>query len=317
MTGQLLHRWAFRFDQAFPDADLSSSGVRGTKYWRRVALLPEGRLLAIYEGQGLIELDRDSNLIWAYPGWAHHDLEVHADGKISVLTREVDLLPRINEDEPVMHDWIVVLDGNGKVLDRISILQAIEASDFRGLLDLTKKKGDLFHTNTLELLDGSLSDRLPAFAAGNYLISLRTINTIAVVDIESRRVTWAMSGLWEEQHQPSVLPTGNILIFDNKGAPGGSRIVEFDPVTQIVDWQFDEDGELDSPTCGSVQRLPNGNTLITESETGRALEVTTAGELAWEYLTPNRAGDDNELVATLFEVVRLPPQTDLSWIDTR
>jgi len=36
----------------------------------------------------------------------------------------------------------------------------------------------------------------------------------------------------------------------------------------------------------SAQRLPNGNTLITEGDAGRIFEVTASGELVREYLSP-------------------------------
>jgi hypothetical protein len=44
----------------------------------------------------------------------------------------------------------------------------LERSEFRGLWtpDLDAFEGDLFHTNSLFVLDGSLSDRLPAFRPG-------------------------------------------------------------------------------------------------------------------------------------------------------
>jgi hypothetical protein len=65
--------------------------------------------------------------------------------------------------------------------------------------------------------------------------------------------------------------------------------------------------DLFSKTLGSVQRLPNGNTLISESENGRAVEVTREGRVVWEFCNPHRAGDHGELVAVLFEMIRLPP----------
>jgi hypothetical protein len=36
----------------------------------------------------------------------------------------------------------------------------------------------------------------------------------------------------------------------------------------------------------SVQRLPNGNTLVCDSTEGHIFEVTAAGEAAWEYINP-------------------------------
>jgi len=62
---------------------------------------------------------------------------------------------------------------------------------------------------------------------------------------------------------------------------------------------------LYSPEAGSCQRLPNGNTLITDSEKGRALEITAEKQPVWEFVSPHRAGTRGELVATLFEVVRI------------
>ncbi|GAB2726975.1 hypothetical protein GCM10027089_58660 [Nocardia thraciensis] len=38
---------------------------------------------------------------------------------------------------------------------------------------------------------------------------------------------------------------------------------------------------------GGAQRLPNGNTLITEAAFGRIFEVTTDGRICWEYVVPS------------------------------
>jgi hypothetical protein len=68
-----------------------------------------------------------------------------------------------------------------------------------------------------------------------------------------------------------------------------------------------------SACCGTVQRLPNGNTVVTESEAGRAFEVTPAGEVVWRFDSPHRPPDRPELVATLFEVLRVPTE-DVKWL---
>ncbi|MNV80307.1 hypothetical protein D3C71_1739040 [compost metagenome] len=41
-----------------------------------------------------------------------------------------------------------------------------------------------------------------------------------------------------------------------------------------------------SPYISSAQRLPNGNTLITEGSNGRLFEVTEEYEVVWEYISP-------------------------------
>ena len=122
--------------------------------------------------------------------------------------------------------------------------------------------------------------------------------------------------MWRKQHQPTVTDRETILVFDNIGNEGHARVIEIDPVTQEVVWLYDggETGLL-SLTCGSNQRLANGNTLITESDSGRALEVTPDHQVVWEYYTPHRAGENGELIATLFEVIRLPPDWPLGWLE--
>ena len=73
-------------------------------------------------------------------------------------------------------------------------------------------------------------------------------------------------------------------------------MLEFNPVTLEIVWQYTphEAGfvvPLDacrfySPFISSAQRLPNGNTLITEGSDGRVFEVTPQHEIVWEYINP-------------------------------
>jgi hypothetical protein len=315
MSGRLLHRWEYRFEDAFPESEaaetVTSLGTLGN--YRRVALLPDGALLAIFEGWGLIKLDRDSNLVWAYDGKAHHDLEVQADGSIYVLTRRSELVPRINPHRPLLHDFVVVLDANGTEVRRVSILEALERSAYSSLIELSAKEGDLFHTNTIEVLDGRLEAELPSFRAGNVLLSLRDVNALVVLDMESEEIVWAMAGLFKAQHQPTVLDNGHLLVFDNLGLGEHSRVLEIDPVEQRIVWKYDAP-DFFSEYCGSNQRLPNGNSLITESDPGRAFEVDPAGEIVWEYISPHRFGANQEMIASIFEVIRLPESAVQSWL---
>ena len=121
------------------------------------------------------------------------------------------------------------------------------------------------------------------------------------------------------QHHAHMIPRGlpgegNILVFDNggwagygapnPGAPTGfmnaqrdySRVLEFDPTTLKIVWQYTpieagfikpvDANRFYSPFISSAQRLPNGNTLITEGSGGRIFEVTADYEIVWEYISP-------------------------------
>jgi Arylsulfotransferase (ASST) len=308
MQGKALHRWRYPLKRLWPDL-FRDPEMEKLEYWRRAHLLDDGSLLAIYEGTGLIKLDPRSRPVWSLRGGYHHDLEVAADGTIHVLDREGKLIPEVNATKPVLEDFITVLDAGGRVLSRTSVLESFQRSAYAPLLHAMPGAGDILHTNTLELLDGRFAGQNPAFRKGNYLISVLFLDTVAVIDPRQEKVVWALSGLWRRQHQPTFVGDGNLLVFDNQGAGRRrSRVLEIDPLTQQVAWSFGgaRRADLFSRRLGSCQRLPNGNTLITESEAGRALEVARDGTVVWELYNPHRAGKQQELIATLFEVVRLP-----------
>jgi hypothetical protein len=108
-----------------------------------------------------------------------------------------------------------------------------------------------------------------------------------------------------------------MLIFDNGGSRSASRVLEFDPLSREIVWVYkgDEDNLFYSPQCGSNQRLPNGNTLITETDRGRAFEVTPDHEIVWEYVNPAQTGGEAQYIASLFEVVRIPTDYVAGWLD--
>ncbi len=107
------------------------------------------------------------------------------------------------------------------------------------------------------------------------------------------------------QHDAQIIPeglpgAGNLLVFDNQGVAGyppatvprtgGSRVLEIDPITSQIVWQYtgeDSGGptwSFRSTHISSARRLPNGNTLIDEGQSGRLFQVTAQGEIVWEYV---------------------------------
>jgi len=318
MAGRTLHRWAVRFEDAWPGVEVKPD-QSSRQCWRRVRLLPNGDLLAIWDGAGLVKVDRESRVVWKQWNGAHHDLDVGPDGDIYVIAREAHIMRRVNPAGPVVEDFVLVLDREGKEKSRVSLIEAFERSDeYRHIWDERPgRDADVLHTNTIELLDGRLADRVPAFARGNVLVSMRSLDAIAVVDLADRRVVWAAKGPWKAQHEPTVLDSGHLLLFDNVGRRGSSAVLELEPLTMRTVWEYrgTDAAPFFSSTCGTAQRLGGGNTLVTESDSGRAFEVTPGKEIVWEYLSPHRAGPEGRLVATLFEVHRLHPDFVRSWLD--
>ena len=48
---------------------------------------------------------------------------------------------------------------------------------------------------------------------------------------------------------------------------------------------------------------------------GRQVEVTPTGEVVWSFHSPHRAGEQKQLVAALYEVQRLAPDTPMAWLE--
>jgi hypothetical protein len=312
MRGDVVHRWTRRFSEVWPEPSHVRPGPASRDFslcFFACHLFANGDLLAIYQSQGadtpygygLVKLDKDSKVIWRYSACAHHSVDVGEDGTIYTLTQAIvheapkglEYLPT-----PFLVDYLVLLSPQGQELKKISVLEAFRDSPYSLLLSALARpagqgppqgkpppqtvagwKGDVLHTNAARVLSRRQARKFPMFKAGQVLISVRELDIIAVVDTESRAVVWAAHGPWRRQHDPHFLDNGHLLIFDNLGSPSGSRVLEYDPQTQALPWSYRNDHK--DTMCGMTQRLPNGNTLIVNSDGGKLSEVAPGGELVW------------------------------------
>jgi hypothetical protein len=149
--------------------------------------------------------------------------------------------------------------------------------------------------------------------AGQVLLSFRELGSIGVLDLEREELVFALRGYWLGQHDPDILPNGNLLVFDNMGyfarPEGRSRVIEFDPATMQIVWQYAGTAEqpLESVIRADQQRLANGNTLITESNGGRIVEVAPDGAIVWQFVNPVRGGEQDERIPIICWAQRLGP----------
>jgi hypothetical protein len=152
MAGKELHRWRYDY-RDIPGAPPLDGPTQNT--FRRAHLFPDGSLLAIYGGRGLVKLSRASELVWFYPERAHHDLALTPEGEILTLIREERQIPRVGR-EPLIDDYVVRLTPEGRETQRVSVLDCLLDSRFASYVrDAPVRRGDMLHTNSLELLDGA------------------------------------------------------------------------------------------------------------------------------------------------------------------
>jgi hypothetical protein len=320
MRGDVVHKWSLVLSQVWPN----STPVQTTANDSLVGsfgcyLYPNGDLLVVLHGMeqairghGLIKLDKDSKVLWAHAGNVHHDVDVAPDGTIyAVEHASVDEMPKGLDHipTPTLVDSLVKLSRGGKPLSSpIPLLEAFRDSRYASLLDSLAplnrralsqgllmprlidhlRPTDALHTNCVHYLTSELAPRFPLFKAGQVLISMRHLDAIAVVDPDKKSVVWAARGPWQAQHDAHFLPNGHILIYDNLGSPLGTRVLEYDPTTQAFPWSYsgENHGAFFSDTRGMSQRLPNGNTLVVNSQGGELLEVTPDKEVVWTSILP-------------------------------
>jgi hypothetical protein len=78
--------------------------------------------------------------------------------------------------------------------------------------------------------------------------------------------------------------------------------MEIDPVTMKRVWMYNGAGFFSTNISGA-QRLPNGNTLITEGAGGRVFEVTPDSKIVWEFMNTLGA---NGRPNTIYRAYRVP-----------
>jgi hypothetical protein len=306
MDGRELHRWSVTRQQVMPEATGQSRtffGMLSAQVEGR-HLYPNGDLIMVYEQQAmgewggpLLKLDKDSHILWKADIKSHHAVEVVGD-RIYALTQSFQppsqqpIVPSL-AGMPYIDDNVTVLDADGKQLGSHSVLQALAKTPNMRLADVVpfNDRADPLHTNSLDVLTEQTARFIPGAKPGNLLISMKHIDMLAVMDLDSDTFVWTLRGGWRAQHDAKMLPNGHILLFDNEGGltrHGESRVLEIMPGTGGIVWSYDgtDEDPLYSSIRGGAQRLDNGDTLISESTTGRILEVAPDRTVVWEYVQP-------------------------------
>lgn len=297
MEGNVVHEW--------------SAEMETDEYFGHVELFPEGDVLVtMARCELLLRLDWDSKVVWTLDNfYYHHDMAIAENGDVYLLAHNFELASLGDLPLPILNDYIVVLSPDGTVKTVLSFAELLqdEIPGYKRMhiyrwmlfpLRLKKMVADkrdgvfafmiktplnITHANTVEILD---RDYGGAFGKGKVMVCARNLDLIAVVDMESESLLWSWGpGQLDRPHHPTMLDDGNILIFDNGMHRGLSRVIELDPRSGEIVWEF-ESRDFFSGSRGANQRLPNGNTLITNSNSGQVFEVTMEGEIVWEFYNP-------------------------------
>jgi hypothetical protein len=155
------------------------------------------------------------------------------------------------------------------------------------------------HSTTTEEAAGSSGGQ--SGMGGDLLYRWGNPATYQAGTAEDQQLFYQHDAQWIEPGNPGA---GNILIFNNGDetthrtystvleitpplSAAGTyerEVSAYAPPELVWEYRADPPESLFAPFVSSVQRLPNGNTFIVDGTGGRFLEVTSDGEVVWEYL---------------------------------
>lgn len=283
-------------------------------------ILEEGNIIAIWkeEDKTIGKYNLNSSTIWEKNITVHHEISLSPNNTILTLSKEIHEY----NGRKVEFDLIIELSQDGQELSRWSTYENFdyikkfhEPSKLDQPINIyiynedKEEVYDYYHLNSIQALpETTIGKKDNRFQAGNWLLSFCYVNLIVILDKETKEIVWSWgSGELERQHSPTMLDNGNILIYDN-GFYNRSytRIIEINPIKKEIVWEYKTNPPelFFSEAQGYAQRLPNENTLITDSENGRVFEITKEGEIVWEWFHP--AIDEEGKRKTLYRMVRYP-----------
>lgn len=256
----------------------------------------------------LLALGWSGEVLWDRKLAVHHDVEPTPSGELVTLLVANATAPATDGATSIRDNTVTRLTGRGELLESRSLFAALSGRDgsASALSAVSKRRGgavDLLHANAVRWLAEApdLGQPAPARKHPHVLVTIRHQDQVALLRWDTGEIVWSWGrGELMGPHDGTWLPSGNVLIFDNGLGRGWSRVVEVEPRAGRIVWEYRADPPEGFFTLsrGSSQRLPNGNTLIAESDRGHAFEVTAAGERVWEFWNParNERGERSSIV---------------------
>ena len=258
-TGEVAHAWPFRQDE------LEEAGVDDEEYPYELAIdhsfvrdaypvgierYVNGDLLVTFQmgatahpfGGGVARVDRDGHPVWYRRDYSHHWPLLLDDGTALVPSNRVGeesitferpdgkkTTVRCNTGEPYL-DTVNVVDGDGRLLKRIDLVDALVSSKFASVLRQTSSPCNPLHLNFIHLL-GDDAGGAHGIAPGDLVVSLRDVSAFAILDTETGTLKRLVRGNFLQQHSVQHLRGSTFLMFDNLGhdhVGGPSRLLMVD-----------------------------------------------------------------------------------------
>lgn len=310
-SGKILHSWEVNLDELWSGLKGFSGDVnRLSLYPVGTALGKDGSLVVSFQGRetypvqiGIMKVDRKGAILWKRFDNSHHWITADAAGQVytpyamfkdlkNVGNTSVNVQCKTGESGL---DGIRVIGADGKILRELPVMEAMVGSGYAGLFYAVRDGCNMTHLNSIALAPAGVAKALPGAAEGDFLISLRETNTVALLDAKTAAVKYLVTGRTAAQHGPQFLPDGSVLVFDNLGGDrklGGSRVARLDLAKGTAETVFPRGSEKEkgllpmlSLTAGHINVSADGKrALVSPTHNGRIIEIDVAsGTPLWVY----------------------------------
>ena len=245
--GEVVHAWPYRPDEianAPAIADLPYEEPLGFRFSRHaypvgVSRYANGDLLVIFQlihtfpyAGGVARIDRDGRVVWYRRDYSHHYPHL-IDGDVALVPGmrigEGPIRARyptgkrrpgwtLHCDRPFL-DFVHVVDGEGRLLEEISVFDALVESPYGRLLLYRNHPCDPTHLNFVHQVREDAGG-VSGIEAGDLVVSLRNLNAFGILDRDDRRLKRLVRGTFFRQHSVTHLEGTKFLMFDNYGGDG-------------------------------------------------------------------------------------------------
>lgn len=238
----------------------------------------------------VVEVDWETKeVVWEYDWYDvypnHH--EVHdadrlPNGETAIIDMGNDRAFTVNREGKTTWEW----HAEDHIAEGTPFWDEYVPEDKQDEFRKQGPESDWTHMNDIDQLEN-----------GNFLLSIRNYDTVLEVNREGDIVEVYGAPddheVMQEQHNPNMLEEhGTMIVADSEN----NRVVEIDTGTEEIVWEYStlppesplQPRSLQWPR--DADRLPNGNTLITDSRRFRVVEVTPNGSVAWAFDTQRELG---------------------------
>jgi len=116
--------------------------------------------------------------------------------------------------------------------------------------------------------------------------------------VTQRRTDWATKfRLAQRQHDPDWLPSGEIMVFNNRMSRDYSELALLNPASFTKTVKLDgRKYDFYSRIRGKQQMLEDGTLLVTSAQQGRAFEVNRDGDVVFDVVNLKPGSNDTNYV---------------------